>query len=777
MSISKSIKVIDPHLLSGSGNPMRDALGLSIGASTQNNKIENYLSTFTSVTLENQIKVNLTYAYRLFGTEIQSDKEWLSFINGGQFSDTSYSGIFSSETYGDHYNIQQNPYTLMETKENNTYSRLSPDYVSVEPVLNKYYDKYDLYSKELSSVTEIANAYSLIHTMGDPEVEDPLDLEDIYRFQIPNEELELMQTPSLQKNILFATSASYASISEREYSLFRIPHYNKIEFKFDSTGEFVKKAELFDFKHRLLKSLKDVFLGEDGSVAPTVAPFVLESTVLNKDVENETSQETVDLKLVDAFGLLEYSLLDYNTEQPNFEFFFDSSSTAKSQYGNESILRYNKTYPTIRQIEYLQELANELNTPSDNPLNPSNRSKETIAYRIEKIGGSPTGDSFTQDTVQNFWLLNSEDVESFIYAESQVLYGQTYTYKIYKYILIYGIQYNYSDLRVSRNISNLEGGNFCLEMFDPATGEAAAPIYVVDDDVNFIDNDLATGAQLNSPYQYLCDFQVNLTPSAKIVEVPLLTKEVTILDSPPSAPTVIPFYLQDDSRTIGFNVKLGIEINHKFPTTIGATEADYQQKFLTSYDLMSNEQFIIKNKSLPKNIQMLRLEPKPNSLGDFEISLTKIKDLMIPNHYQTYRDTTIYDTIETNKKYFYLFRVLNEVGSPAFSSAVIQAELVSDGGYKFAIFESYLEEELGEKQFSKSFEEFKKLINIVPNINNFIVDQSTANLADKAESQIDNIKFGVPGNDLVWNKTFKLRLTSKKTGKKIDINLTFKQNG
>ena len=117
MSISKSIKVIDPHLLSGSGNPMRDALGLSIGASTQNNKIENYLSTFTSVTLENQIKVNLTYAYRLFGTEIQSDKEWLSFINGGQFSDTSYSGIFSSETYGDHYNIQQNPYTLMETKK------------------------------------------------------------------------------------------------------------------------------------------------------------------------------------------------------------------------------------------------------------------------------------------------------------------------------------------------------------------------------------------------------------------------------------------------------------------------------------------------------------------------------------------------------------------------------------------------------------------------------------------------------------------------------------
>ena len=41
------------------------------------------------------------------------------------------------------------------------------------------------------------------------------------------------------------------------------------------------------------------------------------------------------------------------------------------------------------------------------------------------------------------------------------------------------------------------------------------------------------------------------------------------------------------------------------------------------------------------------------------------------------------------------------------------------------------------------------------------------------ENQKDNVKFG-QSDDPVLDKTFKIRLTSKKTGKKIDINLTHK---
>ena len=790
MTISKTIKVIDPQLFVSSSNSIRDALGLSLGSDGMDYRIEQY-NLYQLSSSYDAMKPVYTYAYRLIGdeNEIATDKEWLSFVNGGQFSDKMYAGIFTNETFTDHYNIQSNPYSRDETKKNNSFSTLSPSYISVLPVLNKYYDNYDSYSQTLPSVVDIPNAYSLIGTIAplggyidalyDVLYDKEIDFEDLYRYSIPNGVVTIQQTSSLQRNILFATNDSYEAIAEREDFVSLLPYHNKIEFNFEETGQFVKAAENLNFTHRLIKSLKDVFLGEDGSIAPTQAPFVLESMVLNENNENETSQTNANLRLVDAFGILEYSLLDYNTENSNFEYFLENSLNAnKSQYDASSIMRYDKTLPTIKQINYLQSLVEStIGEGITAPLEGVQRYKETVAYRIEKIGGSPSGDSFTQNTVQNFWLMNSDEVERFVYADSQVLYGQTYTYKIYKYVLAIGVEYGYSDLRVSRLIGNLEDGKYCLETFDPTTGDAASPIYDTEDSISTIDNELTTGAQLNSPKKYISDFRLTMKPSVKIVEVPILSKEVTILDTPPPAPMVMPFYEKNNSQKIGFNIKLDIATNKTFPTTIGRSEATYKEKFLTSYDLTDHEQFMMKNISLPRTIEMLRIEEKPNSLADFENSEAKVKTLMIPDCYQTYRDATIYDKIETNKKYFYLFRVMNEVESPAFSSPVIEAELVSDGGYKFAIFESYVEEELGEKDFSKSIEQFKKLINIVPNINNFIVNQSSADFSKKAEEQKDNVTFGADNQELVWGKTFKLRLTSKKTGKKIDINLTYSQDG
>jgi hypothetical protein len=77
------------------------------------------------------------------------------------------------------------------------------------------------------------------------------------------------------------------------------------------------------------------------------------------------------------------------------------------------------------------------------------------------------------------------------------------------------------------------------------------------------------------------------------------------------------------------------------------------------------------------------------------------------------------------------------------------------------------------KPFNRPIESFKKLLNIVPNIENVLLNDEDVDYSDTSENQKDNVKFG-QSDDPVWDKTFKIRLTSKKTGKKIDINLTHK---
>ena len=53
-------------------------------------------------------------------------------------------------------------------------------------------------------------------------------------------------------------------------------------------------------------------------------------------------------------------------------------------------------------------------------------------------------------------------------------------------------------------------------------------------------------------------------------------------------------------------------------------------------------------------------------------------------------------------------------------------------------------------------------------------DENSNEVADYLEkgSEYTKVNVGV-AEDLIWGKTFKIRLTSKKTGKKIDLNITY----
>ena len=773
--IDKKVTIANPQLILNGGDITRDALGLSIGAE-QSSVIEDYNTSLPS-SFSDGIKTGYEYDYRLIGSElVETDKHWLSFVYGGTYAEQVYDGIFSNNSFADHHHIEMNPYSLIETKQNKTFDKRSPNYISCKPEINQYYPLYENSIQQTLDVKTIPNGYFLIK--GVDVNNESLKEENGIIEQFRLGRIETNQESSQLKNIFITSDDSYESIDDANNASSLLPYYVKTEMDFDGTGKFMKEVVNNNFQHRFIKILKDSFLEQDTSPAPTPVAFNLSTEQVATDGSPETQVDNLDLKAVDVFELMNYSLTNYNNEEADFEYLYDESEIAKSQYNNNSVRRFEKTIPTIKQTNSLIDFLNSsdfLSTFEDSPINLDQKYNEVVAYRIEKIGGLSSGDSFTQEAIQNFWFLNTDTTERLEFLDNQVLFNQDYTYNIYKYVLIAGIEYSYSDLAVTRTIANLDP-NWCLEFFNPVTSNSSAPVY--SRGVDALENTLASDAQITSPsnQQYLADFRLRVLPSIKIVEVPLLTKQISIVDSPTNSVQVTPTYTLDDSNRLIFKIRYDIKVPSLFPTPVNSQDADYKQRFMTSYDLLETELVRKESATLPLNLEIYRVEQKPNSMSDFDGNLYKTVSMKIPDEHQTFRTLTIADKVQPNKKYFYFFRVLNEAQNFGAGSNIIQAELVNDGGYKFGNFEAYFENELGDETLSRTIKGFKKLINVSPSISNLIIDDSQADYSDLAKNQIQNINFG-SSEDVLWDKKYKIRLTSKKTGKKIDINITHKLVG
>ena len=468
-------------------------------------------------------------------------------------------------------------------------------------------------------------------------------------------------------------------------------------------------------------------------------------------------------------------------------------------YGFISTMDYNKFLSAVTSVLTSSYGNDAPGTTIDMILNSANTDSdwyngETLAYRVNKQVINQADQITRQIPDQDFWMYNAIELQNTTVNlyDSQVKYGQEYKYTVFAYVLGRGYKYNLTNAVATRQIASGSSGDYkyyCLQFNEPNSHEPSDQLYYLKGDdtmvyseeayatVPDVTNEFLTGTNTHiiTEQQYLADMYMNYEPVFRIFEIPLLSKTVKVFDHPPNKLEINAYQILDNSQKICFSFLKDTFVQTKYPTPITSTDRSHKRDYLSSNDIVDyiGMEVTEKQVSRTKYVEIYRISEKPSSIADFDNNLYQTVNLTIREQPDfTYPTDIFHDTIKTNQKYYYLFRGLNEHLEGGYLSDIHEVELVDDGGYKYALFNVIRETDLEENQFTETTRTFKKLVEIVPNVSHTSLGTLGVDFDQQAYTQIDEVSVG-RAEDPIWGKTFKMRLTSKKSGKKIDLNITY----
>ena len=262
-------------------------------------------------------------------------------------------------------------------------------------------------------------------------------------------------------------------------------------------------------------------------------------------------------------------------------------------------------------------------------------------------------------------------------------------------------------------------------------------------------------------------------PTIKMIEIPYYQDAGSILDSPPLFPDVNFIPYKGNSKNISFFLNSGVGEIIDSPIIIDPAEIDFYTLWRESRKYNDLEPIPFKSDeagNLAAFFEIYRLKTAPKSYNDFRNALYQTVSENFKGGISNLPSASYLEKIKPNTTYYYMFRQRDRRGALSNPSAVFSVLLVDEGGLVFPIIEKY---EFPEEKNNYSTS-VKKLINIAPSINQVTpqgLSGDNSYTTYKPGSNVNNI-MGVE-KEGIFGKSFKIRVTSKKTGKKIDINLTF----
>jgi len=402
-------------------------------------------------------------------------------------------------------------------------------------------------------------------------LEDPvLNLHTYLSSSWVNTPLSASTTTAIEnrlQNLMFDEDGIVNTYENMKANSYKFPYYVTIDFPISTkdTTDFLfggSNTSMVDsiqnnaFSTKFLKTLKEIFKSEISSIQPTTVSMVRATEYLSGSSETLVqSVDTSEYQIINFMDLLAYAYNNYNSNTTNCYFIGELTTSTTTVMENTGIGRYQNTISSLGVLnDMMSYLDTYFNLGSLKDLyDLSQRYSETLAYRVDKIGGAVTGDSSTQNILQSYWVFNSDTIEDLKIYDSQIKYGEDYTYQCYAYQLVIGYRYKFSDIVISRNIGTdpsdqlaaaissgkgnvtdlvaaFNAGELsCLEFFDPTTGEISNALTAeATDQEGFgrsLDigefNEFVSAAQELGTYKYLADFYLNYEPCIKLIEMPI----------------------------------------------------------------------------------------------------------------------------------------------------------------------------------------------------------------------------------------------------------------
>jgi hypothetical protein len=357
---------------------------------------------------------------------------------------------------------------------------------------------------------------------------------------------------------------------------------------------------------------------------------------------------------------------------------------------------------------------------------------ETVFYKISKhlvVGGVVQA-----SPIQNFYIPNSKDYDVLDFVDTQVKYGNEFSYKyvIKAYNLVVGTKYRFLQ----------------PEYYD---GEYKATI------------------------------KVKSRPSLQIVEVPVYEKELAVLDDAPMHPNVniIPF--RGISNRIKFNLQGNVGSYIAHPIIIqGNRDFNWSLDFKKKRGLEEADPIQYSSDDNYGHFEIFRLDEEPLSFLSFsDRKIAEISNGMSSGQSSKAASAASFeDRILPNKKYYYIFRAVDIHGNISNPSPIYEVELVDDNGAVLPNIK--ILRATGEPDPIYSREPslpLRQYLKIEPSFLHTILNVEASGLPGIGEPlgsyNLENIVLGSQDQS-VWGKKFKIRITSKSTGKKVDLNVTLK---